>query len=168
MLTLLLFLFLVDLWSVGCIMAELLSGTVLFPGDNQIEHLHKIFEVMGTPSKELISKISSEKTRLYIESLKPIPKKDLRNLLDIKNPKAGDLIEKLLVLDPDLRITVDEALEHPYFSQFHDPDYEPTAPLYNDDFEDLELEAGGWKNLVWKEISNFEPDVSLYSQLLEM
>ena len=145
----------------------MLSGYVLFPGDNQIDQLYRIFEIMGTPSKELISKIPNEKTRLYLESLKPIAPRNIGNMLGITDYTAVDLIKKLLVIDPDSRITIDEALSHPYFADIADPDYQTTAIPYNDDFEALELEAKCWKDLVWKEIANFKTDLTLYSQLLE-
>jgi p38 MAP kinase len=157
----------VDVWSVGCIMAELLGGITLFPGDNQIDQLHRIFEIMGTPNEELISRIPNEKTRLYLESLRKIEPKNLGNLLGITNPSAVDLLKKLLHIDPEARITIDEALRHPYLADFADPQFETSAPLYNDSFEGLDLEANCWKNLVWKEIYNFTPDSDYYSLLMD-
>lgn len=148
-------------------MAELLSGQILFPGDNQLDQLHKIFEVMGTPSKSLISKIPNEKTRLYLESMRVLDPKNLQTLLDIKNRDGLDLLKRLLTMDPEKRITVDEALAHPYLSEFADPDYEITGPTFQDDYEEMELEASWWKSLVWKEITNFKPDPSLYSYITE-
>lgn len=153
---------LVDVWSVGCIMAELLSGTILFPGDNQLDQLHKIFEIMGTPNKALIAKIPNDKTRLYLESMKAIHPKNLQTFLDIKNRDAFDLLKRLLTMDPERRITVEEALAHPYLSEYADPDYKITASLFQDDYEEMELESNSWKSLVWKEIVNFKSDPSLY------
>lgn len=152
----------VDVWSVGCIMAELLGSKVLFPGDNQIDQLHKIFEIMGTPSQSLIDKIPHEKTRFYLQSLKTIKPKNLKTLLDIHNNDALDLLKKLLTLDPEKRITVDEALAHPYLTDYADPVYETTALTYSDEYEELELEASCWKGLVWKNIQSFAPDPAMY------
>lgn len=59
--------------------------------------------------------------------------------------KAVDLLEKMLVLDTDKRITAAEALAHPYFAQYHDPDDEPEAEPYDQSFESRELEIEEWK-----------------------
>ena len=58
---------------------------------------------------------------------------------------AVDLLEKMLVLDTDKRITASEALAHPYFSQYHDPDDEPEAEPYDQSFESRKLEIQEWK-----------------------
>lgn len=58
---------------------------------------------------------------------------------------AVDLLEKMLVLDTDKRITASEALAHPYFSQYHDPEDEPEAEPYDQSFESRELEIDEWK-----------------------
>lgn len=58
---------------------------------------------------------------------------------------AVDLLEKMLVLDTDKRITASEALAHPYFAQYHDPDDEPEAEPYDQSFESRELEIDEWK-----------------------
>lgn len=57
-----------------------------------------------------------------------------------------DLLEKMLVLDTDKRITASEALAHPYFAQYHDPDDEPEAEPYDQSFESRELEIEEWKS----------------------
>lgn len=60
--------------------------------------------------------------------------------------QAVDLLEKMLVLDTDKRITATEALAHPYFAQYHDPDDEPEAEPYDQSFESRELEIEEWKS----------------------
>lgn len=63
----------------------------------------------------------------------------------IFTPSAVDLLEKMLVLDTDKRITAAEALAHPYFAQYHDPDDEPVAEPYDQSFESRELAIDEWK-----------------------
>lgn len=66
---------------------------------------------------------------------------------------AVDLLEKMLVLDTDKRITASKALAHPYFTQYHDPDDEPEADPYDQSFESRELEIEEWKSkLMWNSI----------------
>ncbi|XP_071332163.1 mitogen-activated protein kinase 14A isoform X1 [Trachinotus anak] len=149
----------VDIWSVGCIMAELLTGRTLFPGTDHIDQLKLIMLLVGTPGPELLMKISSESARNYISSLPHMPKRNFADVFIGANPQAVDLLEKMLVLDTDKRITAAEALAHPYFAQYHDPDDEPEADPYDQSFESRELELEEWKRLTYEEVCSFEPPI---------
>lgn len=147
----------VDIWSVGCIMAELLTGRTLFPGTDHIHQLNLIMEILGTPNEEFMAKISSESARHYIRSL---PKTEKRNFSDVfrgANPLAIDLLEKMLELDADKRVTAEQALAHPYLEKYADPTDEPTSSLYDQSFEDMDLPVEKWKELVFQEVINFVP-----------
>ncbi|XP_032502054.1 mitogen-activated protein kinase 11 isoform X3 [Phocoena sinus] len=135
----------VDIWSVGCIMAELLQGKALFPGNDYIDQLKRIMEVVGTPSPEVLAKISSEHARTYIQSLPHMPQKDLRSIFHGANPLAVDLLGRMLVLDSDQRVSAAEALAHAYFSQYHDPEDEPEAEPYDESIEAKERTVEEWK-----------------------
>ncbi|XP_044144092.1 mitogen-activated protein kinase 14 isoform X3 [Bufo gargarizans] len=147
----------VDIWSVGCIMAELLTGRTLFPGTDHIDQLKLILRLVGTPESELLQKISSEAARNYIQSLPYMPKMNFEDVFLGANPQAVDLLEKMLVLDTDKRITATEALAHPYFAQYHDPDDEPVADPYDQSFESRELDIEEWKSLTYEEVLCFVP-----------
>ncbi|XP_037016609.2 mitogen-activated protein kinase 11 isoform X5 [Artibeus jamaicensis] len=147
----------VDIWSVGCIMAELLQGKALFPGSDYIDQLKRIMEVVGTPSPEVLAKISSEHARTYIQSLPPMPQKDLRSIFHGANPLAVDLLGRMLVLDSDQRVSAAEALAHAYFSQYHDPDDEPEAEPYDESVEAKERTLEEWKELTYQEVLSFKP-----------
>uniref|UniRef100_A0A3B4AIG9 mitogen-activated protein kinase n=1 Tax=Periophthalmus magnuspinnatus TaxID=409849 RepID=A0A3B4AIG9_9GOBI len=147
----------VDIWSVGCIMAELLTGRTLFPGTDHIDQLKLIMLLVGTPEPSLLKKISSESARNYVMSLPIMPKRNFADVFIGANPLAVDLLEKMLVLDTDQRITAAEALAHPYFSQYHDPDDEPVADPYDQSFESRELDIEEWKRLTYEEVISFEP-----------
>ncbi|XP_063221066.1 mitogen-activated protein kinase p38b-like isoform X2 [Bacillus rossius redtenbacheri] len=147
----------VDIWSVGCIMAELLTGRTLFPGTDHIDHLTRILVLCGTPSKETIDKITSEEARNYIQSLPPLKKKDFKDVFKGANPLAIDLLEKMLELDADRRITAEEALAHKYLLQYADPTDEPVSAPYDQSFEDMDLPVEKWKELVYTEVVGFVP-----------
>ncbi|XP_037540819.1 mitogen-activated protein kinase 14A isoform X1 [Nematolebias whitei] len=149
----------VDIWSVGCIMAELLTGRPLFPGTDHIDQLKLIMRLIGIPGPELVAKISSESARTYINSLPRTPKRNFSDVFVGANPIAVDLLEKMLVLDTDKRITAAQALTHPYFAQYHDPDDEPVCKPLDQSFESRELEIEEWKRLTYEEMCSFEPPV---------
>ncbi|XP_017286421.1 mitogen-activated protein kinase 14A isoform X2 [Kryptolebias marmoratus] len=149
----------VDIWSVGCIMAELLTGRPLFPGTDHIDQLKLIMMLVGTPGPELLMKITSDSARNYISSLPRMPKRNFADVFVGANPLAVDLLEKMLVLDTDKRITAAEALAHAYFSQYHDPDDEPVGKPLDQSFESQDLEIEAWKRLTFEEMCKFEPPV---------
>lgn len=122
-----------------------------------IDQLKLIMMLVGTPGPEFLMKISSESARNYINSLPHMPKRNFADVFIGANPLAVDLLEKMLVLDTDKRITASEALAHPYFAQYHDPDDEPEAEPYDQSFESRELEIEQWKRLTYEEVISFEP-----------
>lgn len=62
-----------------------------------------------------------------------------------RDVSAVDLLEKMLHLDPDHRVTAEQALAHPYLAQYADPSDEPTSELYDQSFEEKDLDINAWK-----------------------
>lgn len=145
----------VDLWSVGCIMAEMLTGKTLFPGSDHIDQLTRILVLCGTPTPDTLAKITSDEARNYIRSLPKMEKKNLNEVFKGANPLAIDLLEKMLELDTDKRITAEQTLAHPYLAQYADPSDEPDSQPYDQTFEDYDLSVQEWKENVWNEIVGF-------------
>jgi serine/threonine protein kinase len=103
----------VDVWSVGCITAEMFNGRPLFPGDSEIDEIHQIFKIMGTPTEERwpgVTQLSGYKTTFQKWTKRPIAE-----VVPTADPLALDLIEKMLDYDPSKRISAKTALDHPYF-----------------------------------------------------
>ncbi|XP_019462477.1 PREDICTED: cell division control protein 2 homolog 2 isoform X2 [Lupinus angustifolius] len=103
----------VDVWSVGCIFAEMINQRPLFPGDSEIDELFKIFRIMGTPNEETWPGVTS-----LPDFKSAFPKwsaKDLATLVPNLEPAGLDLLKSMLCLDPSKRITARSALEHEYF-----------------------------------------------------
>lgn len=97
-----------------------------------------ILDVLGTPTMEDYYGIKSRRAREYIRSL-PFKKKiPFKALFPKSNDLALDLLERLLAFNPAKRISVDDALRHPYLEPYHDPDDEPTAPPIPEGFFDFD------------------------------
>ena len=103
----------IDVWSVGCVMAELLLGQPLFPGDSGVDQLVEIIKVLGTPSREMIHTMNPN----YSEFKFPAIKAHAWNkVFRARTPQdAIDLINRLLVYNPERRLTPLEALQHAFF-----------------------------------------------------
>ena len=104
----------VDMWSVGCILGEIILGKPLFPGSDYMDQLKLIMKLCGKPSKDEIEKLDSEHARKFLNDLEDTPRQDFNKVFETANPLAVDLLEKLLELDPLKRPTAAEALAHPY------------------------------------------------------
>ncbi|KAB7504048.1 Mitogen-activated protein kinase 14B, partial [Armadillidium nasatum] len=154
----------VDIWSVGCIMAELLTGRTLFPGQDHIQQVNLIIDLLGTPCKEYLDRITSDSARNYIRSLPTMKKKDFKQVFRGANPLAVDLLEKMLELDSEKRVTATQALAHAYLAQYADPTDEPESEPYDQSFEDMEMPTEKWKESVYMEIENFTPKPSVIAE----
>jgi cyclin-dependent kinase 2 len=103
----------VDLWSIGCIFAEMAMQKPLFPGDSEIDQLFKIFQILGTPDENVWHGVRS-----LPEYKEVFPQWRPKNLLEVVPELCSDgldLLNKLLVYDPTQRISAKAALQHSYF-----------------------------------------------------
>lgn len=126
----------IDIWSVGCIFAEMLKRKPLFPGKNTQHQLQLIIGCLGTPEKCALKRIPNEKCRKFIESLPTSGGRPLEEMVQNGSRDALDVLNRTLRLSPDKRVTVAQVLEHPYLSQLHCPEDEPVrTPLDVADFE---------------------------------
>lgn len=141
-------------------MGELLGRKPLFPGDDYIKQMNLIFDTLGTPNSSDLTFISNEKALEYIKGLKKKMKKQWSSIYPKANPAALDLLDKMLVFNPHQRITIDEALAHPYLKQLHNPKTEPNSKAKFDfDFEKCDLNKGVIQDLMWQEVLQFRPEL---------
>lgn len=145
----------IDVWSTGCILAEFLGGKPIFKGKDYVNQLNRILQVLGTPPDETLRRIGSKNVQDYIHQLGYIPKVPFVNIFPQANPQALDLLERMLAFDPLRRITVEEALEHPYLSIWHDPADEPLCgEKFEFSFESIN-EMEDLKQMVIQEVQDF-------------
>jgi len=129
----------IDMWSVGCIFAEILRrGRPLFPGRNTVEQIDLITQVTGKPSTAVIEKLRSPQARDIVSNIprrEPLP---LSKLIPDASEEEIYLISRMLTFDPDERISAQEALQNSYFSVYFNllqERFQP-APMFNAaDFE---------------------------------
>jgi serine/threonine protein kinase len=114
-------------WSVGCILAELLGGKPIYKGRDYVDQLNQILHYLGTPSEETLRRVGSPRAQDYIRSLPIKPRIPFATLYPHANPAALDLLAKMLCFDPAKRISCEEALGHPYLQVWHDPADEPAC-----------------------------------------
>eukprot|EP00672_Neobodo_designis_P017400 CAMPEP_0174830294 /NCGR_PEP_ID=MMETSP1114-20130205/2440_1 /TAXON_ID=312471 /ORGANISM="Neobodo designis, Strain CCAP 1951/1" /LENGTH=478 /DNA_ID=CAMNT_0016064087 /DNA_START=117 /DNA_END=1553 /DNA_ORIENTATION=- len=129
----------VDVWSCGCILAELLQRRPLFQGSNYLHQLHQVIEALGTPTEEDLEEVSDE-ARRYIASLDKKQPVDFATMFPGANPKGVDLLASMLKFHPKKRITAAAALTHPYLIKLHKPELEPeSATQHHFAMEDVEF-----------------------------
>ncbi|KAK8587165.1 hypothetical protein V6N13_086170 [Hibiscus sabdariffa] len=152
----------IDMWSIGCIFAEILTGKPLFPGKNVVHQLDLMTDMLGTPSPESISRIRNEKARRYLSSMRkksPVPYSQKFPNVD---PAALRLLERLLAFDPKDRPTAEEALADPYFYGLANVDREPsTQPIskLEFEFERRKLAKDDVRELIYREILEYHPQM---------
>ncbi|MBA0555454.1 hypothetical protein Golob_025631 [Gossypium lobatum] len=150
----------IDIWSIGCIFAELLTGKPLFPGKNVVHQLDLMTDLLGTPSAEAIARVRNEKARRYLSSMrkkKPIP---LSHKFPNADPLAVRLLERMLAFEPKDRPSAEEALADPYFKGLAKVEREPSAQPVTKmefEFERRRITKEDVRELIYREILEYHP-----------
>ncbi|KAF0308490.1 Mitogen-activated protein kinase 3 [Amphibalanus amphitrite] len=135
----------IDIWSVGCILCEMLSNRPIFPGP----------PLPGPAESHPIR--AGQPARNYLQSLPYKPKIPWTTLYPEADARALDLLDRMLTFNPHKRITVEDALSHPYLEQYYDPADEPVAEepfTFETELDDLPKEE--LKELIFQETEKFK------------
>jgi len=159
----------IDVWSVGCILAELLGRKPLFPGSDYLKQLELIFQTLGKPSAAELQFVTNPKAYNYITNMTVSKKseKQFGKLFSQANPLALDLLEKMLVFNPYKRLSVEGCLAHPYFRELHLPQAESVCkePFV---FEEMDLHSKEkLEEEMWNEIFHFRPQTRFIKEQLQ-
>ena len=112
----------VDLWSVGCIFAEMVMQRPLFPGDSEIDELFRIFRVLGTPTEESWPGVTQLPD--YKPTFPTWNKKNLTEVVTGMEPAALELLSTTLIYEPSKRMSAKTAMQHRFFD-----DFDKSAPI---------------------------------------
>eukprot|EP00388_Colpodella_angusta_P038538 GDKK01044710.1.p1 GENE.GDKK01044710.1~~GDKK01044710.1.p1 ORF type:complete len:173 (-),score=30.76 GDKK01044710.1:830-1348(-) len=104
----------IDIWSIGCVIAELYLNRPLFPGESSVDQLVKIIQTMGTPNQDEMLAMSQSSSSFQFPMVKA---RSLSTVIENASPQAVDLLSKLLVYSPHKRLSCYAALAHPFFDE---------------------------------------------------
>ncbi|XP_045417256.1 mitogen-activated protein kinase 15 isoform X2 [Lemur catta] len=145
----------VDMWSLGCILGEMLRGQPLFQGTSTLHQLELILETIPPPSEGDLLALGSCYSTSILHGLGSRPRQMLDAILPPDTPpEALDLLRLLLVFAPDKRLSAAQALQHPYVQRFHCPgrDRTPEADVQLPVHEGVQLSATEYRNRLYQMI----------------
>lgn len=150
----------VDMWSVGCILGELIARKPMFPGTDFMDQLTRVFKIIPIPDKDSRGYFIEKDALKFLSSLPPAPPSALEKVAKSAGPLAYDLIQKLLCFNPQERLSADEALAHAFFEGVKE-EWGEIAPLKLDHslefaFENQSLPLATLRQYICNEVLAFK------------
>ncbi|ETV95269.1 CMGC/MAPK protein kinase [Aphanomyces invadans] len=153
----------VDMWAVGCILAEMIQREPLFPGNDYIHQLKLIIKFMGTPKVDEVEFVKNAKAQRFLTKLPIYKPSKFEDVFPAANEQAIDLLRQMLVFNPAKRISVLDALHHPYLEAFFDAADLVVSPPFDFGFDipDDKLTRDALVSLLMEDIATFHPELDL-------
>jgi mitogen-activated protein kinase 1/3/mitogen-activated protein kinase 6 len=151
-----------DIWSIGCIFAEMLGRKPVFPGNNTQHQLQLILAMIGSPPEEFVAAIRNQRAQDFLRGLPGTGPRPFEELYPEATEVAVALLKELLVFLAAGRKTVAEALEHPYLASLSCPEDEPVrTPLDAREFEfdRRKVDIGLLRDEMYREMLEYYPDL---------
>jgi p38 MAP kinase len=146
----------VDIWSTGCIFAEMLRGAPLFPASSHVDQFTLFVNLLGNPEERIVDMIKNKNTRAFVQSLPKCKREPLADVFNGLDEDAMILLEQMLNFDVEQRASARDALSQPYLAKYHDPEDEPVVKIPFDwRFNNAEVSIDTWKAAVYKEVVLF-------------
>ena len=145
----------VDMWAVGCIVGELFAGKPLFPGSSTLDQMERVVAFTGPPSASDIASMKSEFAETMIANLTyNQPRMTLKQKLPNADADTIDFVQKLLVFNPENRMSAAAALEHPFVAQFHNPEEEAVTgePLKTSLNDNKRYTVADYRNKIYRNL----------------
>ena len=150
----------IDVWAVGCIFAEMIARKALFPGRDYLHQLRLIIDVLGTPSEEDLASISNAQAVQFLRTLPVKPRKPWSEIFPSADPKALELLSRMLIFNPAKRCSMEDALNSEYLAPLHQNRALPaTEEHFSFGFETPSVTQEELRELIWKEMRHFHPEV---------
>lgn len=148
----------VDLWSVGCILGELMKRVPIFRGKDHLDQLNRIFNVIGTPSQVDLQCLSPSAQRI-VSRISVAPKQPWLSVCPMASPKAVEALDSMLKFPPDFRVNAEQALGLPYFQDyFRQEDLKEAQSPIDWRFDKFELTKRTLQKQIFTEFCAFHPD----------
>ncbi|XP_052123078.1 glycogen synthase kinase-3 beta isoform X3 [Frankliniella occidentalis] len=147
----------IDVWSAGCVLAELLMGQPIFPGDSGVDQLVEIIKILGTPTREQIVEMNPNYTEFKFPQIVSHPWHKV--FKQGTSPEAMDLVARLLEYTPAARISPLQACAHRFFDELRDPITKlpngcPLPPLFNFTEQELSMDPALASRLIPEHVRN--------------
>jgi mitogen-activated protein kinase 15 len=144
----------VDMWSVGCILGELIIGKSIFPGKSTVNQIELIIDLLGKPKQEDLDQIGGAIDSSTINSMSGKQKYTFSTFFKGASPEAISFLKKCLEFNPNKRMSVEEALKHPFVAQFRDPEreYRATAPIIMPISDQKKLSVREYREAIYADI----------------
>ena len=147
----------VDIWAVGTVLGEMITGKPVFPGTSALNQIERIIELLNRPTKSDIEAIASPFAETMLESIPPMNHKILNEAFPTATVEIIDLIRSTFAFSPNKRPSAEDLLKHIYVAEFHNEEEEPIYPygaLHLPIDDNVKLSAQQYRERLYQEISN--------------